>query len=471
MGERANGEGAVVRETDMRRRAVLVAAIAVALGAPASRAYASAFQLAEQNGSGLGNAYAGQAAAAEDASTIYFNPAGLTRIPGLQVVAALNFVRPVSEFRDRGSTPATLQPTLGGVDGDAGSLALVPNGYVSYEAVPGMIWAGLGVNVPFGLETKWESGWMGRFHAIKSSVKSVNLNPTVAWKIVPWLSVGAGVNLQWFDAELTNSVNYSAAAFGAGGAAALAGLALAGCGTAAGGCEGVANVSGDTWSWGWNVGAMAELPTRTRVGVAYRSALTHYIKGDVTFSNRPALLAAALPDGPVKTKIEVPDTVSVAVAQQVIPRLELLADFTWTGWSSIQNLSIFRTSGAPLTSTPLRFDDSWRVGLGANYQLTAPVKLRLGVAYDTTPVRNEFRTPRLPDEDRTWLAGGVQWAFSRHAAIDLGFAYLFVRDASSNLPNVDPNPPAGFVASPKGHLVGTYRGEVWVGSVQARYSL
>jgi long-chain fatty acid transport protein len=334
-----------------------------------------------------------------------------------------------------------------------------------------MIWAGIGVNAPFGLETEWDSGWMGRFHAIKSSVKTINLNPTVAWKIVPWLSIGAGVNYQWFDAELTNSVNYSAAAFAAGGATALAALAASGCGTLAGGCEGVAKVSGDTWSWGWNVGAMIELPTRTRIGVTYRSALTHYIKGDVSFGNRPALLAAALPDGPVKTTLEVPDTVSVAVAQQVIPTLQLLADFTWTGWSSIQDLSIYRTSGAPLTSTPLKFDDSWRVGLGANYQATEAVKLRLGVAYDTTPVRNEFRTPRLPDQDRTWLAGGVQWAFSKRAAIDLGIAYLFIKDASSNLPSVDPNPRPGFSAPPRGNLIGTYGADVWIGSVQARYSL
>jgi long-chain fatty acid transport protein len=456
--------------TDMRR-ALLVAAIAVALGTSASRAYASGFQLVEQNGSGMGNAYSGQAAAAEDASTVFWNPAGLTRLPGLQVVAALNFIRPISDFDNRGSTPATLQPTLGGTGGDGGSLELVPNGYVSYETLPGMIWTGIGVNVPFGLVTEWDSGWMGRFHAIKSEVRSININPTVAWKIVPALSVGAGANYQWFDAELTNSVNYSAAAFGAGGAAALAALAAAGCGTVAGGCEGVAKVSGDAWSWGWNVGAMIELPTRTRVGLTYRSKVKHHIEGDVSFSNRPALLAAGLPNGDVKTTIELPDTASVAVSQQVIPKLQLLADFTWTGWSSIQDLSIFRTSGAPLTSTPLAFDDSWRVGLGANYQATEMAKLRLGVAYDTTPVRSEFRTPRLPDEDRTWFAAGVQWAFSRQVAIDVGAAYLLVEDASSNLPNIDPSPPSGFSAPPRGNLVGTYSADVWVASVQARYSL
>ncbi|WP_243337557.1 OmpP1/FadL family transporter [Anaeromyxobacter soli] len=453
------------------RRTSLIAAVALALWAPPSGARASGFQLVEQNGSGLGNAYAGQAAAAEDASTIFFNPAGLTRVPGLQLVAALDFIRPSPDFTDSGSTRATpLQPSLGGNGGDGGSLSLVPSGYVSFETVPGLIWTGLGVSVPFGLETNWDSGWVGRFHALKSSVETINLNPTVAWKIAPWLSVGAGANYQRLDAELTNAVNYSAAAFAAGGAAALAAVAASGCGTAAGGCEGVAKVSGDTWTWGWNAGAMLELPTQTRVGVSYRSTMKHHVKGDVSFSNRPALLATGLPNGPVKTTIEMPDTVSVAVAQKVLPALELLADFTWTGWSSITDLSIYRKSGAPLSSTPLEFDDSWRVGLGANYQATQMLKVRLGTAFDKTPVQDEFRTPRLPDEDRWWAAAGLQWAFSRQAAIDVGGAYLFIKEASSNLPNVDPRPPTGFQPSPRGALVGSYDASVWIASAQARYS-
>src|SRR5512143_2797779 len=143
------------------RCALLAAVLGIALGT--GRAHASGFQLVEQNASGMGNAYAGQAAAAEDASTVFFNPAGLTHLPRLQVVAALNFIRPSSEFENRGTTPPTLQPTLGGTGGDAGSLSLVPNGYVSFETVPGMIWTGIGVNVPCGLVTEYDSGWMGGF--------------------------------------------------------------------------------------------------------------------------------------------------------------------------------------------------------------------------------------------------------------------------------------------------------------------
>jgi long-chain fatty acid transport protein len=451
-------------------RAAFVTAVVVASGVPASRASASGFQLIEKNASGMGNAYAGQAAAAEDASTIFFNPAGMTRLPRLQLVASGALIRPFAEFHDDGSTPPLLQPTLGGEGGDPGSLAVLPNGYVSFETIPGMIWTGVGVTVPFGLATEWDSDWLGRFHGIKSDVLTIDVNPSVAWKIVPWLSVGAGASWQYLDAELSNSVNYSAAAFAVGGAAALGALAAGGCGTAAGGCEGVATVNGDSSGWGWNVGALAELQTKTRVGLTYRSRITHDVEGDITFGNRPALLAPALPNGPAKTTIELPETVSVAVAQELLPALELLADFTWTGWSTIQDLSIFRGNGQPITSTPLNFDDSWRAGLGANYKATEALKVRLGVAYDQTPVKDEFRTPRLPDEDRYWIAGGAQWALTPQVAIDVGAAYLFVDDANIDLPSVDPNPPTGFVTPPRGNLVGIDDGDAWLASAQVRWA-
>lgn len=461
-------------KTSVLTRASLVA-IATAICTWGSQAYASAFQLVEQNASGLGNAYAGQAAAAEDASTIFFNPAGLTRLPRLQLVAGGSLIGLSAKFEDGGSTPSPLQP-LGGVDGDPGDQAFVPNGYVSYEAIPGMIWTGIGVGVPFGLKTDWDPDWMGRFHAVKSEVKTININPTVAWKVAPWFSVGAGVNYQWVEATLTNSVNYSAIAAGAGVPPPTL-FALTGCGTAAGGCEGIADVTADTWTWGWNIGAMFEAPTKTRIGLSYRSSMKHRAKGDVTFDNRPVPLAPFLPDGPVRATVELPDTASIAVVQQVVPRLELLADFTWTGWSSLEDLSIFRTNAAGvvregLTSTPLEFDDSWRIGLGGNYQATDALKVRLGVAYDRSPVKDEFRTPRLPDDHRTWIGGGLQWAFLPQAALDVGFAYLFLSDFPSNLPSVDPDPPPGFSpALPRGGLVGDYVDpSVYVAAAQIKYS-
>ena len=462
------------------RRALLVSAIGALLGMLHGSASAAGFQLIEQNASGLGNAYAGQAAAAEDASAIYFNPAGLTRIPRGQVVGALHLVKGSSTFNNDGScTPyvgtgvgtstcpfgpnGNLGHVAGGNGGDAGDWSVVPNAYLSWEVLPSTWWLGIGVNVPFGLKTEWDSDWVGRFQAIKSEVRTININPTVAWKINNMFSVGAGVSAQRLDAELTQAVSYRAVALATGIGAIIAGTPA--------GSEGVFKLSADDWTWGWNAGVMVNFSLATRLGVSYRSRVKFTVEGDATFDSRPAALSVApnVADGTVKADIKLPDTLSVAVAHQLNPQLQLLADYTWTGWNSIQDFTVVRTSGPlsgqTLTSLALHFKNSWRVGLGANYQLTPQWKLRGGLAFDKSPVQDAFRTPRLPDEDRTWLAAGAQWAFAPNAALDFGLAYLFVKDASSNLVNQETA-----TSVPHGSLVGSYEANVWILSAQIRWS-
>lgn len=477
---------------------VMAGTAALAVGwAPHARG--SAFQLVEQNGSGLGNAYTGQAAAGEDPSAIFWNPAAMTMLPGVQASVSLVLVTPTTKFQDEGSKPGQLQPgvvlpgtTQGGNGGDAGGINYVPAAYLSWEIMPKFVWAGIGVNAPFGLKTEWDDGWVGRFHAIKSDVKDININPSLAVRINDWFSVGGGVNAQWLDATLSNAVNYSGIV---AGAAAQAGLpvsaalgALATCPGATGGvnCEGVATVKGDSWTWGWNVGAMATVPsTRTRIGASYRSQVEHDVEGTVNFSNRPtfagplaptltAALGPRLADGGVKTKIKLPDWATVAFAQPLGDRLELLADFSFVHWNVLRDLSIYRSSGplsgAGLTQTPLKFKNSWRAGVAANYKLTPGVKLRGGVSYDESPVKDEFRSPRLPDQDRLWVATGVQFAVAKAAAIDLGFAYLFVSEGRSSLGQ--PPPTADFPQqAPRGTLVGHYTDTaVWIAGAQAKYA-
>jgi long-chain fatty acid transport protein len=462
------------------RRALLVSAIGVLLGTSPGSASAAGFQLMEQNASGLGNAYAGQAAAAEDASAIYFNPAGLTRIPRGQVVGALNLVKPSSTFSNNGScTPyigtgvgtstcpfgpnGNLGYGAGGTGGDAGDWSIVPNAYLSWEVLPSTGWLGIGVNAPFGLKTEWDSDWVGRFQAIKSEVQTININPTVAWKINNMFAVGAGFSAQHLDAELTQAVSYRAVALATGSGAIIAGTPA--------GSEGVFKLSADDWAWGWNAGVMVHFSPATRLGVSYRSRIKFAVAGEATFGSRPASLSAVpnIADGNIKADVELPDTVSVAVAHQLHPQLQLLVDYTWTRWDSIQDLTVVRTSGPlrgqTLTSVALHFKNSWRVGLGANYQLTPQWKLRGGFAFDKSPVQDAFRTPRLPDEDRTWLAAGAQWAFAPNVALDFGLAYIFVKDASSNLVNQETA-----TAVPRGSLVGNYEANVWILSTQMRWS-
>ena len=148
-----------------------------------------------------------------------------------------------------------------------------------------------------------------------------------------------------------------------------------------------------------------------------------------------------MPNSGVNAEVKLPDSFSIALSHSM-DRWQFLADYTWTGWDSIQDLSIYRRAprAAACSSTPLNFKNSWRAGLGVNYQLNPEWKLRGGIAYDTTPVQDAYRTPRLPDQDRTWLSIGAQWTVSKQLAIDFGYAYLFVRDGSSNLPSVETEP-------------------------------
>jgi len=422
-------------------------AIAAAIGAmtvtAAGSAGAAGFAIGTQNASGLGLANSGQAAAAEDASTIWYNPAGLTNLPGRQVVGALNVINTSVKFQNNGSTTPTGAISTAGNGGDAGGWAPPLSAYLSWQINP-QLWLGLGFGSPFGLATEWDDGWVGQYHGIKSEVVTFNINPTIAWKVNETVSLGFGINAQYLDAELTSRTF-----------------------TPLGSPLG--EIKADDWAWGWNIGAMFNLSPATRIGISYRSELKYNLQGDVTFSQVPTALTALFPNSGVSADIKLPAMASIALSQQ-IDRWQILADFTYTWWDSIQNLSIYRTNGTGLSNTPLNFENSWRVGVGANYQINNEWKLRFGTAYDTTPVQDAFRTPRLPDADRIWLAVGAQWRFSKQGALDFGYAHEFVDDASSNLPSVDPAPVAGFPNTPKGALRGTYKANVNIFGVQLKYS-
>jgi long-chain fatty acid transport protein len=458
-------------------RAVVMLSLLALVALPADSVLAAGFQLVEQSGSGLGNAFAGQAAGVKDASAVFFNPAALTKLEGGQVVFGGAGIGISTKFTDQGSTAPYIPGLLafpvsaGGDGGDAGGWTPVPNAYFAWQPSE-RVWVGLGVDVPFGLKTEWESGWVGRFHAIKSDVKTININPTVAVKVSDRLSLGFGADYQRLSATLSQVVPYGGLSFV--GAAAAAGPAAAAGIAAQLGPEGEVSIEGDHWAWGFNGGVFVDLES-VQLGVSYRSRIKHELSGDASFGNAPSFaeagplgplgmaLNARFADGPVTTTIELPDTLSVAASYEA-ERLQLLADWTWTGWSTLQDLTILREGGDELSSIPLVFQDTWRVGVGANIDLNDKWMLRLGSAYDKAPVQDEFRTPRLPDQDRVWAAGGVQWKISDKGAVDLGYAHLFVKEASSNLPN---QAEAG--AAPKGDLVGTYNANVDIVSLQLRF--
>ena len=397
--------------------------------------YAAGFALSEQSGSGLGSAFAGAAATAEDASTIFFNPAGMTYIEGTQAAGALHLIKPSAEFNDTGSTkgfsnPSTLVPA-GGDGGDAGDLAFVPNFYFM-TALTDSVKFGVGVNAPFGLKTEYDKDWIGRFQGIKSDLKTININPSLAFKVNDQLSLGIGLSAMWAQAELTRAVNRVVAR------------------------ESDVKIKGDDWGFGYNLGAIYQATSDTRFGVAYRSKIEQHLDGDAKFG---AALAANNTD--VSADLTLPETFSFSAFSRLNDTWDLMADATWTRWSQFKELRIDFDNALPDSVTAENWSNTMRYSIGANYHYSDKLKLRAGFAYDETPTSNEFRTVRIPDNDRKWLTIGADWQTTPDTKLDIGYAHLFMSDAK-----IDDNQ----LATRNGRVRGEYDLSVDIVSVQVTHN-
>jgi len=412
-------------------------ASAFLLAAAANDSHASAFALYEQGISGLGNSYAGAAAVAEDATTAWWNPAGMSWLPsGKHVAASVASIDPSTKFSDHGSVAAQIPPApprpLGDTGGDAGQSAWLPSLFFAADIAPRLNF-GFVVNAPFGLKTEYDQTWLGRFQGISSRVKTLNFNPSLSYRLTDNLSGAFGVSYMHAQIDLLSAVNL--------------GLAES---------QNRTSVNGD--AWGFNVGLLAKLGRDTRLGVHYRSSLDFSLHGDTSFTApAPSFL-----NSNVKLDVRTPDNLAFSAAHGVNDRLQLLADVTWWHWSRINQLPLVRTDG-PLAGTTLdtlvlNFKDTWRVSAGASYKLGGPWTVKVGAAYDQSPVRSaDMRTVRLPDNDRYWLSAGVKYVVSRTGVVDVGFAYVKLKDADIN------NNQA---LLGRGIVNGTYEGKVHVFGIQ-----
>lgn len=467
-----------------RGRAAIVAAISFATLLPAP-SHAAGLQVSEQNVSGLGSAYAGQAALADDASTIFFNPAGMTRLQGRgQAVVGVSIIKPSSAFTDNGSCTPYLGAGAGttacpfGADGNLGHRSIgagaattraetVPFAYLAWRVSP-PLWLGLGFSGPFGLSSNRDPDWVGRFHAIESHSQAVNVNPSVAWQPAGSpVSVGAGVDAQRLSAILSNAVSYRSLALSTQSPALIAAVPA--------GSEGVATIKADDWGYGWNAGVAIAVSESLHLGLSYRSPVRFALRGTVRFDGRPAAFAAvpaltaALADGDVHSDIKLPDILSAALAWEARPGLTVMADWTRTGWHSIHDLVIVRGDGSTLSSTPFRFRSTSRAGIGVAWRASEAWTLRAGVARDEGAVEDAFRTPRLPDANRSFYAVGGRWearaALASGVSVDLGIAWSRFETA----PIAQPNQETA-TSGPRGSLVGSMATRAVIGGVQLNWS-
>ncbi|MDH3534662.1 MAG: outer membrane protein transport protein [Gammaproteobacteria bacterium] len=396
-------------------------------------AWASGFALIETNAAGQGNAYAGAAAYTNDASTIFFNPAGLTFLQDDHIVLASHLIMPKSDFTNKGSTAAAILGggPLTGPDDDGGFNAFVPNFYW-VKTIDESMKIGLGVNTPFGLATKYDDNWVGRYHAVESDLKTINFNPSIGYRINDKLSVGGGVNLILADVILSSAIDFGAICVASLGPAACAGL-----GALPQQADGFADLEGDNFDdigLGFNFGFIYQLSDRTRLGIAYRSEIDVEVDGEADFrvpaSTSFVLSSNLFVDTGLSADVTLPASLSFSVSHRK-EKITYLADITFTGWSSFDELRIvYDNPVQPDSVTTESWEDSFRYSFGIDYQYSDRIILRTGLAHDNSPVPSaERRTARLPGDHRTWISFGMGYQYSKELSFDVGYSHLFIKGA------------------------------------------
>ena len=324
---------------------------------------------------------------------------------GRENEVGVHLVMPNAAYADRGSTLTLRQPPpaspviqrTGGVESNGGENALVPNFYYAAELGKNARY-GLGLTSPFGLTTRYDANWVGRYHAIKTELITVELNPTAAFKINDTLSLGAGITLMKAEAEISQAQYIGP------------------------GTDGRSTVQGDDTAFGFNFGALLG-DENARIGLGYRSRTDLDIEGDLN------IVPLGIKTG-ANADLILPATAYLSGFKRLGKNLALLATLRWTDWSEFEELRIEFDNGLPAAVTPQNWKDSNTYSIGLRYRPDHRWAFRFGYAKDESPIKNdEFRTPRIPDTDRDWLAFGVSYRASAKTRVDFAYAHLFTDDA------------------------------------------
>ena len=364
----------------------IAAAAMMVAGAFATQTYAAGFQLSEQSAIQMGRAMAGAGVGGDDLSAVHYNPAGMTLLSGTRMQATGTWVAVNLDYESHDGS-VTENGRLKG--------QIIPAGFLTHQ-INDSLWAGLGLTVPYGMGTEYGEDWEGRERGTESMILTFDINPNLAWKVNDKLSVGGGISLQYAKAELGMGMGPMQA-----------------------------NVKGDSWAWGWNVGLMFQPVETVRLGLAYRSHIAHNAEGHTDVKS-PLNLTSDM-----KVRIKTPDTVTLSATWEATDALRLSGTARWSKWSNfrtldVQNLDFNGTPYAKFANVPVEnnWDDTWFFSVGADYKLNGQWTVRGGVAYDQGPVENQYRMAVIPDTDRVWFSGGASYKYTDNLTFDFGATYI-----------------------------------------------
>lgn len=418
-----------------------------------SQVFAAGFQIQEQNASQLGLAYSGTAAIAEDASTGFWNAAGLSRIRGTQIVGSMVGIFGSFDYDASRANSSIPNIAATGTNDDAASPATVPSFHVATRFNDRWV-LGFDVNVPFGLTTEYDNDSVARYVATKSKLEAWNFGTSLAYEVLPCMSLGAGVDALWGKAAL--QANIGANGFG-------------------GSVDGYQHNAAEGWAFGFHAGILWQVMPSTRLGLSYRSKINLHAEGDSEIVTTPAGAAVQVFSvRRVQTQVALPESLIFSLYHEFAEQFALTGDVHWTNWSRTDVLGLRFSPPVASgpgnqgidTNTDLLFKDTIRVALGLIYNYDHHWSFRIGGAFDESPVRDEHRIARLPDEDRWWLGLGAAYTLNPQWRFDVGYAHLFFKDA-----HLEDNGPRSISGAPisAAHLTADFNSSANILGVQFRY--
>ena len=425
-----------IRLTQMSALALGIAGV-LALGS----AHATGFQLRENSVKNLGRANSGTTVASDDASVVANNPAAMVNLTKSTFQLDATDIDLDADFTGGGYADAgtPLQnPLSGGNGGDPGSPKVVP-AVAFVMPVADTFRLGASVDAPYGLKTEYDADWVGRYNAINSDVKTVDLNLSAAWSVTPEFSVGVGAIYQRTEVTLSNAIDFgSALCAGSGNPLNCLNPAFP---FHPQGADGVVSVKGSANDWGWLAGAQWKVADNFVLGYAHHSKIGQTLKGTADFT-LPASVAAtfaalgntAYNDGAIYAPLTTPSTDTLSAQWNVVEGVRLYGDIQHTGWHSLQQVAIFRANGAPLgPAEQFNWDDTMYYAVGIEWDVSPEFTLRGGYGHDETPTSDATRDARLPDNNRQLFSIGATWHASEALSIDAAYQHITISDPSINV--------------------------------------
>ncbi|KGU85788.1 OmpP1/FadL family transporter [Pseudomonas mediterranea] len=398
------------------KKMMLKTTLGLAVTLASSQLFASGFALNEQSISGMGTGFAGRSSSADDASTVFGNPAGMSRLKRQQVTGGFAAIDASTDINDASGTQS------GTNKGDMVPFTGVPMGY--YVKPIDDQWAfGLGVYAPFGLITDYESNFQGRNFGSKSEVKVVTFQPTISYAFNDKVSIGFGPTINRISGQLESALDVPG---------------LPG--------NGNVKIKGDDIGYGYNIGLLVQATDTTRVGLTYHSKVKYKLDGHTEVTPGAGTPPVALAAGRYDASLDIttPESVDFSVTQDINDAWKVYAGSTWTRWSRLKDITVNNdiTGGGGLN--PLLFGtiteeqnwhDTWAYAIGTSYQLNKQWVLRTGLSFDQSPANNTDRSPRIPTGDRTIFSLGAGWSPTDDLTIDVAYSYLKEEKVNVNRTN------------------------------------